>query len=91
MELNDIRARLEAVVNSLYNADGGGGKSADWLLSGRIDGFDSVLVLRLVLAIEQEFGIAIQDNEILPETFADLHVLSKLVQRKAASLSHDSS
>lgn len=87
MELKDICARLEAVINALYGADDGGARSADWVLSGRAEGLDSVLVLRLVLAIEQEFGIVIQDDEIRPESFANLQVLSRLIQRKVESSS----
>lgn len=91
MELKDIRTRLEAVVNALYGADDSGARSADWVLSGRAEELDSVLVLRLVLAIEQEFGIVIQDDQIRPETFANLHVLSQLIQRKVAPSSHGAS
>jgi acyl carrier protein len=84
LDLNDIRARLETFMHALYGADDSAHRSSEWILSDRAEGFDSVVVLRLVLAIEREFGIVIRDDEINPEAFGGLHNLSRLIERKLA-------
>jgi acyl carrier protein len=86
-----IRTRLEAVVNALYGMGPSDADSVDWILSGRGEELDSVLVLRLVLAIEQEFAIVFQDEEIRPEIFADLEALAAFIQRKMTGASNGAS
>jgi hypothetical protein len=91
VELTEIRGRLGTIANKSCGADAGSETSAGWVLSGRTEDLDSVLVLRLVLAIEQEFGVVIQDDEIQPDNFAHLDALALLIQRKIASLSQQES
>ena len=80
----DVRDRLLAIVHSLYGVNVPAINFADPPMPGRIDGADSVAVLRLVLAIEQEFGIVIHDEEIQPATFASIGELAFLIQQKFA-------
>jgi acyl carrier protein len=43
---------------------------------------DSLGILEVVTFLESEFGIAISDDELLPENFASVHNLSNFVQAK---------
>ena len=43
---------------------------------------DSVLVLQLVLALEEEFGVTVEDADIGPENFGDLASLCTFVDSK---------
>ena len=43
---------------------------------------DSVVVLQLVLAIEEEFGVTVEDEDIGPDNFGDLAALSAFVDAK---------
>jgi acyl carrier protein len=44
---------------------------------------DSLGILELVAFIEQEFGITISDDELLPENFQTLEALTSFVQAKS--------
>jgi acyl carrier protein len=44
---------------------------------------DSLGILELVAFIEQEFGITISDDELLPENFQTLEALTSFVQGKS--------
>jgi acyl carrier protein len=43
---------------------------------------DSLGILEVVTFVEREFGIAISDDELLPENFDSVHSLSTFVLRK---------
>lgn len=45
-------------------------------------GLDSMELVRLVLALNQDFGIQIQSTEIVPEHFASLHSLMVFIRSK---------
>ena len=44
---------------------------------------DSTGVLELVMFVEEEFGIQVQDEEIVPENFDSVERLEKYVRQKA--------
>lgn len=46
---------------------------------------DSLGVLEVVTFLESEFGIAVSDEELLPENFASVRSLSNFVQTKTES------
>ena len=46
---------------------------------------DSLGILELVAFIEQEFGVTISDDELLPENFQTLEALTTFVQTKDGS------
>ncbi len=52
------------------------------LLSGVLD---SVNVLRLVVFIEEQFGIQVQDEELLPENFQNVRALADFIRRKVGA------
>ncbi|MBI2895763.1 MAG: acyl carrier protein [Deltaproteobacteria bacterium] len=45
---------------------------------------DSTGVLELVSFVEQEFGIAVGDTEVVPENFDSIANLTAYIQRKSA-------
>jgi len=44
--------------------------------------FDSVWALKLVLALEDEFSIAIEDTDVKPANFRDIPALTEFVAAK---------
>ena len=49
------------------------------LLDGLID---STSMLRLVLFIEERFGVRVEDDELVPENFETVRNLAEFVERK---------
>ena len=62
------------------------GRSADFTrnthLLGAIPELDSMAVVSLITALEEQFGIAINDDEIDGETFATVGSLADFVSEK---------
>lgn len=52
----------------------------DQLLDGALDSTD---VLRLVVHVEERYGVRIEDDELVPENFATVHALAELLRSKA--------
>jgi acyl carrier protein len=52
------------------------------LLDGALDSTD---VLRLVVHVEDRYRVKIEDDELVPENFASVRALSKLIRRKDAN------
>lgn len=50
-------------------------------------GLTSIAAVRLMLEIEAAFDVAIPDDELTPENFADLRSVERLVQRLRAGAS----
>ena len=43
---------------------------------------DSVAILRLILFIEEQFGVRIEDGEVLPDNFRTINMVKGFVQAK---------
>ena len=56
--------------------------TADFALIGNIPEFDSIAVVSLITALEEHYGIEIEDDEISAETFETLGSLSNFVTKK---------
>lgn len=54
----------------------------DQLLDGALDSTD---VLRLVVHVEERYGVRIDDDELVPENFATVAALAELLRSKAAA------
>ncbi len=67
------------VNNFLYGQDASLPDDQSFLESGIID---STGVLELVAFLEQQFGIAVGDRELLPENLDSLQNASRFVERK---------
>ena len=53
-------------------------------LFGSIPEFDSMAVVAVVTAIEERFGIVLEDDEIRAEIFETVGTLSRFVEKKIA-------
>ena len=60
--------------------------TADTRLLGAIAELDSMAVVSLITAIEDRFGIVVDDDDIDGETFATVGTLSEFVSGKLAVL-----
>ena len=58
--------------------------NADSPLLGAIPELDSMAVVNLITALEQHFGITVDDDEISADTFATLGSLAAFVAHKLA-------
>ncbi len=68
------------VDNFLYGQDDGTlGDDVSFLSTGIID---STGVLELVSFIEEEYGISVEDEELIPDNLDSIQKLSDFVQRK---------
>lgn len=84
MNKAEIRKKLSAILARLAPLTPADGTARPMKFSG--DGetvpMDSVVVLQLVLAIEEEFGVTVEDGDIGAENFGDLQSLSAFVEAK---------
>jgi acyl carrier protein len=79
---NDVRKTAEKIVRQIYRVDEAESLPAEFPLLGHEGIFDSVAALRLVTALEKEFGIVVDDEEIRSENFRSLDALSDYLARK---------
>jgi acyl carrier protein len=81
MYLDDVKNLLTDVLNL-----GAAGQSltADSPLLGAIPELDSMAVVGLIAAIEDRFGIAIDDDDISASTFETVGSLASFVAQKSA-------
>ncbi len=79
MYLTEVRNILTDVLNL-----GAAGESltADSPLLGSLPELDSMAVVSLIGALEEHFGIMVDDDEISASTFATLGSLAAFVQEK---------
>ena len=55
-------------------------------LFGALPEFDSVAIISVVMAIEQEFGVTIPDRELSADVFETVGSLGSFIARKVESL-----
>jgi acyl carrier protein len=75
----DIKAVLVSVLGI---EDRAAGINPDTPLLGSLPELDSMAVLELVAALEQRFGVTIDDDDVTAEVFENLNTLSALVDDK---------
>ncbi len=68
LQLGDKAAKLEATTG----------------LFGNIPEFDSMAVVTVVAALEEHFGVVIDDEDITADVFETVGSLSRFVERKLA-------
>lgn len=81
MYLDEIRNILAEVLSL---GDAGKALTADSALLGSIPELDSMAVVNLITALEEHFGITVDDDEISATTFETLGSLASFVQHKLA-------
>ena len=80
MYLNDVKNVLIDVLNL---GDAGQALQADSPLLGSLPELDSMAVVTLIGALEERFGISIDDDDISASTFETLGSLAAFVEDKA--------
>jgi acyl carrier protein len=79
----NVEQEVINILRSVLNLDATGLQlSADTPLLGSIAELDSMAVVSILTAIEERFGIAIDDDEVDGRTFASVASLTSLVQSK---------
>ena len=81
MYLNEVKTILIDVLNL---GPSGQALDADSALLGSLPELDSMAVVTLIGALEEHFGIAIDDDDISASTFATLGSLAAFVAEKSA-------
>lgn len=81
MHLEEVKAVLTDVLNL---GDAGQALDADSPLLGALPELDSMAVVSIIAALEERFGIMIDDDDISASTFATLGSLSAFVDAKLA-------
>jgi acyl carrier protein len=79
MYLDDVKLILTDVLNL---GDAGRALDAGSPLLGAIPELDSMAVVNLITALEEHFGITVEDDEISADTFATLGSLAAFVAAK---------
>jgi acyl carrier protein len=79
--LTEVRS---IVTDTLGQGERGAALTADSALLGAIPELDSMAVINLITALEEQFGLTIADDEISAELFETLGTLSAFVDRKLA-------
>jgi acyl carrier protein len=82
MPSTDLESQLAAYIEKEIAYDRGGPVLPDEpLLDGLVD---STSMLRLVLFIEERFGVRVEDDELVPENFETIAKLAEFVEQKRA-------
>lgn len=79
----EVEAKIRAYIaeNILFSKNGYPyADTASFLENGIID---SMNVLELVVFVEENFGLTVDDQEVVPENFDSVARLSEFVRRKA--------
>ena len=79
MYLDDVKLILTDVLNL---GDAGRALDAGSPLLGAIPELDSMAVVNLITALEEHFGITVEDDEISADSFATLGSLAAFVAAK---------
>ncbi len=79
----DVRERVERFILDELLMRGDGGKRLDPEESLITTGvLDSLALLRLVLFLEEQFGITVEDGDLVPGNFQNLNTIQAFVQSK---------
>jgi acyl carrier protein len=79
MLLDDVRAILGEVLSLGDRTSSLSGKT---VLLGGIPEFDSMAVVSVIVALEEQFGIVVEDDEISAETFETVGTLCEFLGKK---------
>jgi acyl carrier protein len=75
------KIRQFVVSNFLFGQDNGLAENASFLENGIVD---STGVLELVAFAESEFGVKVDDADLVPENFDSINAVAGYLQRKSA-------
>ena len=81
-----VEDQVKALLNDVLQL---GGRARTWTRStpllGSVPELDSMAVVGIITALEEDFGFAIGDDEINADVFATLGSLTAFVEQKFAS------
>jgi len=81
-----IGDQVKSVLNSILQLNG---RTSGWNdstpLLGSVPELDSMAVVGVITALEDDFGLTIQDDEINADVFATLGSLTRFVEQKLAA------
>jgi len=78
-----LQKEIIDIINDVLMLDGNTDDfDGDTGLLGSIPEFDSIAVVSLVTALEEEFGCAFDDDELNADVFATIGSLTTVVQQK---------
>ncbi|MBW1717765.1 MAG: acyl carrier protein [Deltaproteobacteria bacterium] len=82
--MSDLRERIRAFVieNFLFGNDDGLSDESSFLEEGIID---STGILELVSFLEEEFGITVEDEELIPENLDSINNVVSYLAKKLGS------
>jgi acyl carrier protein len=84
--VNDIQEKVRAfVLNDLQFAGSPDQLTEDFPLIGN-DVLDSLGIFQLVSYLERQFGIEVEDAELVPDNFGSIGRIAELVERKRAAV-----
>ena len=73
---------IKTLRSVLSLAPGGVALDADTPLLGSVAELDSMAVVSILTALEERFGIAVDDDEVAGRTFASVDTLTSFVRSK---------
>ena len=76
-----ILSRIKGVLSRMELVDGNGHYDENTGLLGKGIGIDSIEVIQLVAALEEEFDLTIDDDDLLPEHFNSLGDLITFLEK----------
>ena len=77
-----VKEVINIVRDVLVLGDSANDFDAETHLLGVLPEFDSMAVVTLITALEEEYGFTIDDDEISAETFESIASLAELVEEK---------
>lgn len=81
-----VREQIKALLNDVLSL---GGRASSWNdhtpLMGSVPELDSMAVVGIIGALEEDYGFTIADDEISGEVFATLGSLTNFVEQKLAA------
>lgn len=80
----DTQTRLTRILRDTLMLETADRLTAETRLLGAMPGFDSMAVVALLTALEEEFGITVEDDEMSADVFETLGSLEKFVNDKLA-------
>lgn len=77
----DVRTPTERFITEelMFSRSGQLDATASLLHTGVLD---SLNLIRLILFLEQQFGVTIDDNEVIPDHFETLNAIERFVSSK---------
>jgi acyl carrier protein len=83
--MKDVKQQIRSYIldNFLMGGDRDGLKDGDSFLEQRI--LDSTGFIELVSYIEQQFGVKVEDEEIVPENFDSVNNIAAYLQNKSSA------